>query len=213
MLIYNCLSFYLQLIINITLFIGLTLFLKNGIKVKMLIVIFPLGELALELFDLICRFFKLNSFNTYNYPISQFFGLIIITEVYAKYFLKLPGLIKSGIYIFAIIFLIINIAYTNNIKFTTFYSNIITNIIICSFAAVYFFNIIKIARVERAFFILNVFVFLFFSVESLISIMFNFLINNHLKWVAPIWLFREVLLLSFYVAFINFGYRTWKIRA
>jgi len=213
MLNHDCLALYLQFIINIILLIGLALFLKNGIRANIVLFVFLSGELMLELSDLICRFFRLNSFNTYNYPVSQFFDLILITKIYGKYFLRIPGLLKFVVYIFALMFLTINIVCTKNIKFVTFYSNIVSSIIVCGFAAVYFFNTFQTVRVQRSLFALNVSVFLFFSVESLISITFNFLISNNLKWVAPIWLFRGVLLVFFYIAIINLGCRIGKIRA
>jgi hypothetical protein len=209
---YNSLSLYLQVLINLTLLAGLILFVKNGIKLKEVIMLFLVGEFALELTDLIDRLLKLNTLNLYNYALSQFLSLVMLTEIYSKYFIKLPAFIKWPVYLYATVFLIINLMDRNNIS-VTFYSNIISSIIICSYAAVYFMTILKKGKVEKSLFIVNIFVFLFFSVECLISTTFNFLITNHLEWVAPIWLFRGVLLWCLYLAFINLGCRSGKIRA
>ncbi|MEY8760521.1 hypothetical protein [Chryseobacterium tongliaoense] len=213
MLTYNSLSLYLQIIINITLLTGLILFVKTGIKLKTVLFLFLSGESVLEMSDLIGRLMKLNTFNTYNYSLSQFFGLIMLTEIYNVYFIRIPRLVKLVVYVYATMCLILNLVYVQNIKSVTFYSNIISTVIICSFAAVYFLNVIRKSRVDRDLLIVNITVFLFFSIESLISTTFNFLISNHLTWVAPIWLFRGVLLWSFYIAFINLGCRIGKIRA
>ncbi|MCS3528678.1 hypothetical protein [Chryseobacterium sp. JUb7] len=209
---YNELSFYLQFTINFTLLIGFGLFLKHRKQVKTLLLLFLLGELALEFSDLIFRLLKINTVNFYIYSISQCFGLLMITEIYNKYFFKISRAARWIIYLFAGVSLTINIIYQQDIESVTFYSNIITNILICSFAGVYFLNVIRNTKADKTLFILNVFIFLFFSIESIISTTFNFLINNHLEWVAPVWLFRGVLLWSFYVAFINLGCRTGKMK-
>ncbi len=170
------------------------------------------GELMLELTDLIERLFKLNALNTYNYALSQFFGLIILTVIYNNYYIQLSREIRWMVYCYAGLVLMGNILYVQSSTLVTFYSNVITSIIICMYAASYFMKIIKEGRTAKKLLIVNSIVFLFFSVECLISTAFNFLINNHLDWVAPIWLFRGVLLLSFYLAFINLGCGVGGIR-
>lgn len=47
-----------------------------------------------------------------------------------------------------------------------------------------------------------------FSFDTLVSLTSNFLINERLHWVAPIWIARAFLFLLFYVSLIHF---TWKI--
>ncbi|MBK1897314.1 hypothetical protein [Chryseobacterium paridis] len=210
---YNSLSLYLQVVINLTLLTGLILLVRNGIKTMEVIMLFLSGEFALELTDLVDRLLKLNTLNTYNYALSQFLGLVLLTEIYSRYFLKVPAFVKWIISGYAMIFLVINILNIYHGRAVTFYSNIISSIIICSFAATYCIKILQKGKVEKSLFIVNIFVFLFFSVECLISTTFNFLVTNHLEWVAPIWLFRGVLLWCFYLAFINLGCRSGKIRA
>ncbi|MBT2620128.1 hypothetical protein [Chryseobacterium sp. ISL-6] len=177
------------------------------------ITVFLVAEFTLELTDLIDRLLKLNTLNTYNYALSQFFSLVILTEIYSRYFIKLPVSIKWIVYLYAAVFLIINLMDIQKGTCPTFYSNISSSIIICSFAAAYFMKMLKKGKIEKSLFIVNIFVFLFFSVECLISTTFNFLVTNHLEWVAPIWLFRGVLLWCLYLAFINLGCRSGKIRA
>ncbi|WP_123910771.1 MULTISPECIES: hypothetical protein [unclassified Chryseobacterium] len=203
---------YLQIIINLVLLVGLTMLIKEWVKTKLPVMILLSGELILELTDLIDRMMKFNTLNTYNYALSQFFGLMILTVIYNNYYIQLSREVRWIIYGYAGLVLMGNLLYVQNDIRVTFYSNIITSIIICSYAACYFMKIIREGRVEKNMFIVNVIVFLFFSVECLISTAFNFLISNHLNWVAPIWLFRGVLLLSFYIAFINLGCGVGRIR-
>ncbi|NML69266.1 hypothetical protein HHL23_05595 [Chryseobacterium sp. RP-3-3] len=210
--IYNSLSLFLQILINLTLITGLVLFLMTGIREKLLLLLFFLGESALELSDLIGRLLKLNAHNVYNYSLSQFLSLLALTEIYNSYFFKIPSRIRALIYTSALVLLAFNIMYRQSIEALTFYSNIIPNIVICSFGGLYFLKIIRKAKTESTLFMVNVAVFLFFSIETVISTTFNFLINNHMEWVAPIWLFRGVLLLCFYLAIVNMGCRTGKIR-
>ncbi|MDR6368912.1 hypothetical protein J2796_000186 [Chryseobacterium vietnamense] len=170
------------------------------------------GELMLELTDLTDRLMKLNTLNTYNYILSQFFGLMILTVIYNNYYIQLSRRLRGLVYCYAVLVLIINGVFVQNDMQVTFYSNIITSMIICSYAAAYFMKVIREGRADRDMFIVNIIVFLFFSIECIISTTFNFLISNHLNWVAPIWLFRGILLLSFYLAFINLGWGVGKIR-
>ena len=212
MLSYNSLSLYLQIIINLVLCTGLIILIKEGIKTKLPVIILLSGELMLELTDLTDRLMKLNVLNTYNYILSQFFGLMILTVIYNNYYIQLSRTLRGIVYCYAVLVLITNVLYVQNDRQVTFYSNIITSIIICSYAAAYFMKIIREGRADRDMFIGNIIVFLFFSIECIISTTFNFLISNHLNWVAPIWLFRGILLLSFYLAFINLGWGVGKIR-
>jgi hypothetical protein len=191
---------------------GLILLVKEGIKTKLPVIILLSGEFMLELTDLADRMMKLNTLNIYNYTLSQFFGLMILTVIYSNYYIQLSRDLKRMIYGYAILAFIINLLYMQDDAQVTFYSNIITSIIICSYAASYFMKIIREGRADRDMFIVNIIVFLFFSIECIISTTFNFLISNHLNWVAPIWLFRGLLLLSFYIAFINLGCGVGKIR-
>ena len=209
---YNSLSLYLQIIINLVLCTGLIVLVKEGIKTKIPVIVLLSGEFLLELTDLANRLMKLNTLNIYNYTLSQFFGLMILTVIYSNYYIQLSREVRWAIYGYAVLTFITNILYVQNGNLITFYSNIVTSVIICSYAASYFMKIIKEGRVEKNMFIVNVIVFLFFSIECIISTTFNFLISNHLNWVAPIWLFRGFLLLSFYIAFINLGCGVGKIR-
>ncbi|PWN63938.1 hypothetical protein C1634_004905 [Chryseobacterium viscerum] len=185
---------------------------KEGIKSKLPVIVLLSGEFMLELSDLAGRLMKLNTFNIYNYTLSQFFGLMILTVIYSNYYIQLSREVRWMIYCYAILTLITNVLYVQNDMQVTFYSNIITSVIICSYAASYFMKIIREGRTDRDMFVVNIIVFLFFSIECLISTTFNFLISNHLNWVAPIWLFRGILLLSFYISFINLGCGVGKIR-
>ncbi|UTX50304.1 hypothetical protein [Chryseobacterium sp. MA9] len=209
---YNSLSLYLQIIINLVLCTGLIVLVKDGIKTKLPVIVLLSGDFMLELTDLTDRLMKLNTLNTYNYILSQFFGLMILTVIYNNYYIQLSRQLRWIIYGYAILTLMTNILYVQNDTQVTFYSNIITSIIICSYAVSYFMKIIREGKADRDMFIVNIIVFLFFSIECIISTTFNFLISNHLSWVAPVWLFRGILLLSFYIAFINLGCGVGKIR-
>ncbi len=209
---YNSLSLYLQIVINLVLFSGLIVLVKEGVKTKLSLVVLLSGELMLELTDLTDRLMKLNTLNTCNYALSQFFGLIILTVIYSRYYIRISRGIQWMIYCYAVLTLFTNLFSAQNEGLVTFYSNIITSITICSYAATYFLKIIREGRAEKNMFLVNIIVFLFFSVECLISTAFNFLISNHLNWVAPIWLFRGLLLLFLYLAFINLGCGVGKIR-
>lgn len=209
---YNELAFYLQFTINITLLTGFALFLRRGKHARKLLFIFLLGELLSELSDLIFRLMKFNTVNIYLYPLSQSFGLLMMTEIYNTYFFKIPPLLRWMIYLFTGTSFFLSVTGISSSSSVTLYSNIITDVIICGFAAVYFLYVFKNPGIDKNLLTVNVFIFLFFSIESIISTTFDFLIHHHLQWVAPVWLFRGVLLWLFYLAFINLGWNTGKMK-
>ncbi|WP_294296543.1 hypothetical protein [uncultured Chryseobacterium sp.] len=209
---YNELSFYLQFTINVTLLTGFALFLKRGKQARKLLFVFLLGELMSELSDLILRLMKFNTANIYLYPLSQSFGLLMMTEIYHTYFFKIPLSVRGIIYLFTGTSFLISVTGSDISSSVIFYSNIMTDILICSFAAVYFLYVFKNPGVDKNLLTVNVFIFLFFSIESIISTTFSFLIHEHLQWVAPVWLFRGVLLWLFYIAFINLGWNTGRMK-
>lgn len=208
MLSSNDLSVLLQCINITVLLTGLLLILKRWMKCKLLIFVFFLGELLFELSDFVERCMGFNSSNTFYYPFNQFFIIVVITSIYDYYLFKIPYIQKVLIFNLALVMLGINIyTFPENHKIT-FYFNLVNNLVICYFSGNYFLKVITKTKVEVSSFILNAFVFLYFSIECIISVTFNFLISNDLKWVAPIWIFRGVLLLMFYLTFINL---VWKI--
>jgi hypothetical protein len=210
MLISDLLSLILQFMINATLCVGLILLLRKMNRVTALLTLFLFVELTMELYDMACRLFHWNTINTENYPFSQFFGLVLLTELYARHFLKIPKMIMAAVRIYALGALALHMIGGSGFTTVTFYDNVVNSSAICGFASAYFLKTLRKGRVEISLFILNTLVFLFFSVESVISITFNFLVSHCLAWVAPIWIFRGVLLLSFYIAFINLGCRIAK---
>lgn len=129
--------------------------IKEWVKTKLPVMILLSGELILELTDLIDRMMKFNTLNTYNYALSQFFGLMILTVIYNNYYIQLSREVRWIIYGYAGLVLMGNLLYVQNDIGVTFYSNIITSIIICSYAACYFMKIIREGRVEKNMFIVN----------------------------------------------------------
>ncbi len=177
---------------------------KNSLAILLLIA----GSLIFELTDFIFRVFEVNISNHFNYLISELFLFVLITELYAVYFFKLSRSLRLGLYfLVSIVFIITGIVVGLSESYSV-YSNIIINCVLCYFATVYFSGILRKGKVETKALILNVSVYLFFAVDTIVSVTFKFLVSNHLNWVAPIWLFRGVLLLLFYLSLINFGWKT-----
>ncbi len=210
---YNQLSVYLQLIINFTLLSGFALLLKRGRHSRKLLFIFLLGEIAAELPDLIFRLTKVNTVNVFIYPVSQSFSLLIMTEIYHQYFFKIPHSVRWMIYFFSVLILLSNLCLRKDAEPLTFYFSIITDLFICTLAATYFMHIFKNPEIDRALLSTNIIIFLFFSIESVISTTFSFLTSHHVQWVAPIWLFRGVILWILYINFINLGWKSGEMNA
>lgn len=191
----------------VLLFGVITLF-KCRIKDVRPIAILMMGGFMLEASDLVCRFLDINTSNYINYAISQLLFLICITNVYNLYFFKLSNLITRGIHLMAILFFCLNVFSTGIVKEYSGYSYVLVCCILCGFAIAYFSNVISTGKANKHEIRFNVISLFFFSVEAIVAITYNFLLTNYLDWVAPIWMFRMVLLIVFYITLIQF---TWSL--
>lgn len=141
---------------------------------------------------------------------GQFFSLFFLSHIYCKEILVINFKWFSVIATTSFLLLILNAFYYTNLNDIQFYADIIGCIIIITLASLYFYSIIWKDNFNPTHFWFNCSVFLFFSVEVIIKLTFNFLINGHLNWVGPIWIFRGVLLQIFYVLLIYYGWKTGK---
>jgi len=144
--------------------------------------------------------------------ISQFLSIAFLSYTYCKELLKVNLRWFYLIPLTTIIILVTNVLQYKNLKELQFYSDIIGCLIILSLAGLYFINIIKNETSNRLLFWFNSIVFLFFSIELIITLTLNFLVNAHLNWVAPIWIFRALVMQLFYLSLIYYGWKTGKDR-
>lgn len=210
MFTYNTWSILLQAVLCLVLLLGGIVLLKSDSKFKRFILLLTLGGFVLEGTDLCFRLLESNVTNHINYAVSQLLLLYCLTGVYAERFIRMPTYIKYILYGLACVLFIISAGWLELMQAYGFYPNIVVSGVICAFAVLYFAEIIKRGKVEPNAFVFNVLTFFFFAVEIIISTTYSFLITNHLDWVAPIWLFRMVLLIVFYVALIQIGWNTQK---
>ncbi len=141
---------------------------------------------------------------------GQFFSLFFLSHIYCKEILAINFKWFLVFATTAFLLLIFNAFYYTNLNDIQFYSDIIGCLIIIILSSLYFYSIIWKSNYNATYFWFNCIVFLFFSVEVIIKLTFNFLINGHLNWVGPIWIFRGVLLQIFYLLLIYYGWKTGK---
>lgn len=205
-MLYNIISRTLQVLLCLVLLVGFLSLLKRYSKIKIALVLLLGGSLLLETIDLYTRLSGIYTNNHFNYAISQFLFLVLITEIYAVNFFKMSLYFRKVIHVLAVILFIMNIFLLEAKQHYSTYANVFVSCVLCYYSLCYFSKIIKTGATKKDALLLNVSVFFFFSVEALISLTFNFLISNYLNWVAPIWFFRAVLLIIFYSTLINFGW-------
>lgn len=210
MLSYNTWSILLQGILCLVLLIGCIILVKSESKHKWFIFILTISGLVLEGTDLCSRLLQWNISNHINYAISQLLFLSCLTGLYARQFIHMPAYVKYVIYGLASILFIISSGWLDVMQQYGFYPNVIISCIICGLTILYFGEVIKKGKVESKAFVFNIITFFFFAIETIISMTYNFLITNHLNWVAPIWLFRFILLIMFYISLIQVGWSMQK---
>lgn len=207
---YNLVSYYLQFQLCLVLLIGFIALLCFYKKKNLPITVLVFGALILELTDLANRLFEFNGANQINYPLSQLLLFVCLVETYALNFIQLKNQVRTVFHVMAVSLFVLSFLSLGDLSRMHMYPNIAVSIVICILPMIYFFKVIKIGKVFWPALTVNLLVFLFFSIESIISLTFNFLVNNYLSWVAPIWLFRGVVLLFFYAILINFGWKVGK---
>jgi len=165
--------------------------------------------------DLLSRYWSWTQNNNLVFlSVTGIVDLLFISCLYLKYFLP-----KNRIYLIyptAIILLLvlINIVFYNHKLAATFqsYDKLICNVTIVGYCLICFLDILKRKKNNRAIMRINGAVLLFFSVDILISMTSNFLINEALHLVVYFWLLRLLLLLYMYLVLIHTLWQTGKNR-
>jgi hypothetical protein len=205
------LSFLSPLFLIAGLILGLTRYRKLDGKHRLILWYLSFALLT----DVLSRYWSWTQNNNLVFlSITGIIDLLFIARLYLKYFL--PKNWGFLVYPTALILLTVlfNIAFYNNQLAATFqsYDKLFCNLTIVGYCLICFLDILKRKKNNREVMRVNAAVLLYFSVDILISMTSNFLINEALHLVVYFWLLRLLLLLYMYLVLIQTLWQTGKNR-
>lgn len=174
----------------------------------------PIYIIAILLLEFISYFYSdyhTTKFNIFLFHLSGFIHFFFIVLIQSSYFNR-KARIKTILFILiGLLLLIPNLFVYDGVDNFQLYENIIYNLLIVSFSFSYFlFMILSGEKPKPLELFFNSAILVFFTFDAVISLSSNFLVNEHISLVAPIWLFRTFLLQIFYVSIINYSWQTGK---
>lgn len=179
---------------------------KQQWTIKSLLVVL----LLLESTTLIIDVFEVADSNLIFLPIGQFLSLFFMIQIYTADFKKNTFLFKIIAWSIALVLLILNFLTFSEKENIQFYLDILGNLIIIGCVLISFLNETLSLQIKKGKFLLNSSVILLYSVDVILLITLNFLVNESLSWVAPVWCVRILLIQFFYVALIYYGWKVGK---
>lgn len=203
----------------ITLMVGLIvslLYFRYISKGYRLLIVYLAGALIM---DLLFRYFGSYSHLKYNlflFPIFGFFELAVLSVLYYKYIFK--GISKSLlVFIVTMLLLIACEIFSINklLEIKTFYSfgKVIADVSIIWFCLLFYWQVFKgEIPVKSKYGTLNAAILIFFSINLVISLPLNFLVNEKLSVVIFFWVINLISVLLFYFFLIYLIWQDGKTR-
>lgn len=198
---------YLSLLSPIVLVIGLVigvLHFKKYPKIAKLILGYFFLQLVVELTSRYFGFVNAAKNNLFLFSIVAILDVLFYTSLYYFFILQqkrvwLLGLIATGL-----TFLIIIMSQKNSVPLSSFdsYEKVIADACVCLLAVISSFEMVTGKNnIKTGIMRINAAVLLYFSLDILISLTSNFLINAGASFIIYFWLLRLILLLFLYSIF------------
>jgi hypothetical protein len=160
---------------------------------------------------LYARFFP--SYISTNLPIIYIIGcinLLFFSTLYEKRSHSTKRT-KLSIQFSGIVLSIVSLFLFEDVDTLQTYVPAIFNLIIIGYVLVSInLIIVKKQPYPSLYILLDSVILLFFSIDFIIILTSNFLVNEKLDLVAPIWIFRQFVLILFYYTIIYFSWKTGK---
>lgn len=162
--------------------------------------------------DLLTIYFRTYwGYNLFLLPIYSFIELVIFSKLYVSSFIKKEIPILRRLIFFAQALTVLDLMFICNLfHIQTFhaYSKVITDIIVITYCLMYYFKILTgELSFSKELFLLNSSFVYYFSINVLIFLSVNFLINESLYLVTPFWMINALSALFLY----NFlTYMIWQ---
>jgi len=203
----------------ITLMLGIIVglrYLRYICKGYRLLVVYLAGAFIT---DLLFRYFGYYSHLKYNlflFPIFGFFELVVISVLYYKYIFKR---VSKSLFAFTVTMLLLitgEIFSINKLlQIKTFYSfgKVIADVSIIWFCLIYYWQVFKgEIPVKSKYGTLNAAILIYFSINLVLSLPLNFLVNEKLNVVVIFWIVNLISMLLFYFLLIYLIWQDGKTR-
>ncbi|AUP77371.1 hypothetical protein C1H87_01000 [Flavivirga eckloniae] len=167
---------------------------------------------VLLFFELISFYFgKYQASNIFLIPIIGYTNFLFLLQWYTSRMQLITKKLKIALIVFGAVILIFNFLLLTGTRSFYSYGTMLYNLSIVIFSLLYF-NAVIIKKITstRHSLLLNISILFFFLTDVIISLALNYLINQHLNWVAPFWIFRAILLQLFYISLILYVWNTGK---
>lgn len=182
---------------------------KTLTKKYQLIIVYILLALSIDCFAFLLK--KNALYNLFLLPVYSFIELAIFSKVYKDYFIKDYRLLLNVFTVFIHSLILLDVAFLCDFfNAKTFYafSKVITDIGIITFCLLYYWKSLKEDQIiNKELLLLNAGFLCYFSINLLIFLSMNFLINASLHLVDPFWILNALSALFLYLFLI---YMIWR---
>lgn len=154
---------------------------------------------------------KSTGYNLFLLPIYSFAELVIFSSIYLRFFLKGENAVLKGLLLLAHGLILLDFLFLCDLfNAETFYafSKVVADIAIVVLCLKYFSNILKEETpIKKELLLLNSVFIGYFSINSIIFLSINFLVNESLDLVTPFWVLNALSALFLY-SFLT--YMIWQ---
>jgi hypothetical protein len=212
---YNLISPTTPIVLLIGILVGIFNFrhFSKGFRV-----IFAYLVMAL-IIDLLSRYFGYYSHLKYNlflHPIYGFLELVFFSTLYYKYILHSKSIPLLLFIIFMLLLIVFEFVFVNKLfdqKSFQSFGRVIADLSIISFCLLYYWEVFKgrvAMRPDISF--LNATAIIYYSINLIIFLFINFLVNESLRIVNVFWMVNLISVISFYLVLIWLIWQDGKIR-
>jgi hypothetical protein len=203
------------LVLLIGIFVGLSCFwrLNPGIRLVFYYLVICL------LTDLLCRYFGHVSHlknNMFLLPIFAFFELLVFSILYYKQIFRSKGKLLLLFIVLMHLIVIWDVSTLSRLlhRESIFsFGKVIADISILSFCMIYYWKLSKGQIASNSeYFRLNAAIFIYYSINLIIYLSLNFLVNNRLSIVTFFWAVNLVSVVSFYLFLTYLIWQNGKTR-
>lgn len=150
-----------------------------------------------------------NTQNLYLFSISSYLHFAFLTYVFYHKLLKLSAKVFVPLILLGLVPLYFNLNPEVSIVSFQSFDRSIYSFIIMLYGLFYLYTLMRRQQLQKTKSLrFTISVVLFFSIDALLAVGANFLVNEHLALVAGFWIFRALLLHLYYWSVI---YYLWKI--
>lgn len=194
-------------------FIGLFKYKKLD-QVHRILVWYLIASLIVDLTSRYIGLFSTNRYNLFLIPLWGFIELFIFSIIYIKMILEIKNKVPLGFILLVHLFILFELFFSPLIHSRQHYISFgkpLANLIIILYCMIFFYRlVIGHKNFKKKYSALNNLIFIFYSINLLLYLFINFLVNEDKLLVTYFWLFNLVSVLLFNLILILIIWRNGK---